>query len=195
MPPTHSAGTPPSEPSSDLALVRRVGQGDAAAMRALYARCAGRAYGLVLRILHVRADADEVLQETFLELWRRARDFDPARGGLDSWVATIARTRAIDRLRSVASGSRLLQGAADQPPPVSALPTDPREAAEAAQQRVRVERALQALPPEQRSVVELAYFEGLSQSEIAERTGTPLGTVKTRARLALTKLAQLLEGS
>jgi RNA polymerase sigma-70 factor, ECF subfamily len=195
MPPTDSAGTPPSEPSSDLALVRRVGQGDAAAMRALYARCAGRAYGLVLRILHVRADADEVLQETFLELWRRARDFDPARGGLDSWVATIARTRAIDRLRSVASGSRLLQGAADQPPPVSALPTDPREAAEAAQQRVRVERALQALPPEQRSVVELAYFEGLSQSEIAERTGTPLGTVKTRARLALTKLAQLLEGS
>jgi RNA polymerase sigma-70 factor (ECF subfamily) len=164
-------------------------------MRALYARCAGRAYGLVLRILHVRADADEVLQETFLELWRRARDFDPARGGLDSWVATIARTRAIDRLRSVASGSRLLQGAADQPPPVSALPTDPREAAEAAQQRVRVERALQALPPEQRSVVELAYFEGLSQSEIAERTGTPLGTIKTRARLALTKLAQLLEGS
>jgi RNA polymerase sigma-70 factor (ECF subfamily) len=78
---------------------------------------------------------------------------------------------------------------------VSALPTDPREAAEAAQQRVRVERALQALPPEQRSVVELAYFEGLSQSEIAERTGTPLGTVKTRARLALTKLAQLLERS
>jgi RNA polymerase sigma-70 factor, ECF subfamily len=78
---------------------------------------------------------------------------------------------------------------------VSSLPADPREAAEAAQQRVRVERALQALPPEQRSVVELAYFEGLSQSEIAERTGTPLGTVKTRARLALTKLAQLLEGS
>jgi DNA-directed RNA polymerase specialized sigma24 family protein len=132
MPPRDSSGTPPSEPSSDLALVRRVGQGDPEAMRALYARCAGRAYGLVLRILRVRADADEVLQETFLELWRRARDFDPA---------------------------------------------------------------LQALPPEQRSVVELAYFEGLSQSEIAERTGTPLGTVKTRARLALTKLAQLLEGS
>lgn len=192
MPPTDSSGSPPSEPSSDLALVRRVGQGDGQAMRALYARCAGRAYGLVLRIVQVRADADEVLQETFLEIWRRARDFDPARGNLDSWVATIARTRAIDRLRSVASGSRLLQGASGEPPPVSATPTDPRDLAEAGQQRGRVERAMQGLPPEQRSVVELAYFEGLSQSEIAERTGTPLGTVKTRARLALAKLAQLL---
>jgi RNA polymerase sigma-70 factor, ECF subfamily len=193
MPPSDSSGPRASEPASDLVLVSRVAQGDAAAMGELYARCGARAYGLILRVLHVRADADEVLQETFLEVWRRAREFDPARGGLESWVATIARTRAIDRLRSVASGARLLTGAALEPPPLSATPVDPRASAEAAQQRARVEDALRSLPPEQRSVVELAYFEGLSQSEIAERTATPLGTVKTRARLALAKLAELLQ--
>ncbi|MBF5040810.1 sigma-70 family RNA polymerase sigma factor [Aggregicoccus sp. 17bor-14] len=193
MPPSDSSGPRASEPAGDLVLVRRVAQGDATAMRELYARCGARAYGLVLRILPVRADADEVLQETFLEVWRRARQFDPARGGLESWVATIARTRAIDRMRTLASGARLLTGAAAEPPPVSAQPLDPRQSAEQQQDRERVELALRSLPPEQRSVVELAYFEGLSQSEIAERTATPLGTVKTRARLALAKLAELLQ--
>ena len=193
MPLSDSSGPRASEPAADLVLVRRVAQGDARAMRELYARCGARAYGLVLRILPVRAAADEVLQETVLEVWRRARQFDPARGGLESWVATIARTRAIDRMRTLASTARLLTGAAGEPPPRSAVPPDPRESAEQQQERERVERALRSLPPEQRSVVELAYFEGLSQSEIAERTATPLGTVKTRARLALAKLAELLQ--
>jgi RNA polymerase sigma-70 factor (ECF subfamily) len=147
---------------------------------------------VALRILNSRSDAEEVLQETFLEVWRRAREFDPGRGGLETWVMTIARTRAIDRRRTLSTMARVAADVATRPPPVSAAPVDPSEAAEQGQERARVAAALRELPPEQREVVELAYFEGLSQREIAERTGDPLGTVKTRARLALEKLATLL---
>ena len=161
-------------------------------MRRLYARCAGRAWAVTLRILGSRADAEEVLQETFLEVWRRAREFEPSRGGVETWVMMIARTRAIDRKRALGTAARVAEDVATQPPPVSAAPVNPSEAAQQSQERVRVAAALRELPPEQRLVVELAYFEGLSQREIAERTGDPLGTVKTRARLALEKLAKLL---
>lgn len=164
-------------------------------MREVYARCSGRAFAVTLRLLPSRADAEEVLQEAFLEVWRRAREFDPARGGMETWVTTIARTRAIDRLRAMGTVARVVEGASQQPPPVSATPTAPDEAAALGQDRARVLAALQQLPREQREVVELAYFEGLSQSEIAARTGQPLGTVKTRARLALEKLGELLGSS
>ncbi|MFY2562752.1 sigma-70 family RNA polymerase sigma factor, partial [Corallococcus terminator] len=119
-------------------------------------------------------------------------DFDPDRGGLETWVSTIARTRAIDRLRSMGTAARVVEGAAHHPPPESATPPAPDDAAAHGQDRVRVRKAMMTLPPEQREVVELAYFEGLSQREISLRTGDPLGTVKTRARLALEKLAALL---
>ncbi len=162
-------------------------------MRTVYARCSGRAWAVALRILGSRADAEEVLQETFLEVWRRAREFDPSRGGVEAWVTTIARTRAIDRTRALGTVARIAEDATFQPPPVSATPVDPSEAASLGQDRARVAAAMKELPAEQRRVVELAYFEGLSQREIADRTGDPLGTVKTRARLALEKLATLLQ--
>ncbi len=162
-------------------------------MRDVYARCGGRCFAIALRLLPNHADAEEVLQETFLEVWRRAREFNPERGGLEAWVTTIVRTRAIDRLRAQGTAARLVQGAARQEPQVSAAPAAPDEAASQREARVRVVAALAQLPPEQREVVALAYFEGLSQREIAERTGDPLGTVKTRARLALEKLGALLE--
>ncbi|MCP3099420.1 sigma-70 family RNA polymerase sigma factor [Myxococcus sp. K15C18031901] len=192
MVPPSSSAPRASDPAADKALLQQVALGSGAAMREVYARCGARAFAVTLRLLPSRADAEEVLQEAFLEVWRRARDFDPARGGLETWVTTIARTRAIDRLRSLGTVSRLVEGAARQPPPVSATPTAPDEAASLGQDRARVRVALRRLPAEQREVVELAYFEGLSQREIAERTGDPLGTVKTRARLALEKLADLL---
>ena len=172
--------------------MQQVALGSSQAMRALYARCAGRAWGVALRILGLRADAEEVLQETFLEVWRRAREFDPSRGGVETWVTTIARTRAIDRKRALATVARISEDAAHQPPPVSATPPNPSEAAVLGQAQAQVAAAMRKLPPDQRKVVELAYFEGLSQREIAERTGDPLGTVKTRSRLALEKLAALL---
>lgn len=181
-----------SDPAADRALLQQVALGNAKAMREVYARCGGRAFAVTLRLMQSRADAEEVLQEAFLEVWKRAREFDPARGGLETWVTTIARTRAIDRLRAMGTVARTVEGASHQPPPVSATPKAPDEAAELGQDRARVLAALAQLPPEQREVVELAYFEGLSQREIAERTGDPLGTVKTRARLALEKLGDLL---
>jgi len=181
-----------SDPAVDRALLQQVALGNSAAMRTLYARCASRTWAVTLRILGSRADAEEVLQETFLEVWRRAREFDPSRGGVETWVMMIARTRAIDRKRTLGTVARVAEEASTQPPPVSATPVDPSESAEQGQERARVVTAMRELPPEQRQVVELAYFEGLSQREIAERTGDPLGTVKTRARLALEKLASLL---
>jgi RNA polymerase sigma-70 factor, ECF subfamily len=175
--------------------MQQVALGNSAAMRTVYARCSGRAWAVALRVLGSRADAEEVLQEAFLEVWRRAREFDPSRGGVEAWVTTIARTRSIDRKRALGTVARIAEDVATQPPPVSATPVDPGEAASLGQDKARVAAAMRELPPEQRMVVELAYFEGLSQREIAERTGDPLGTVKTRARLALEKLATLLGGS
>ncbi|AKF81765.1 RNA polymerase sigma factor [Myxococcus fulvus 124B02] len=181
-----------SDPAADRALLQQVALGNASAMRDVYSRCASRAFAACLRLLPSRADAEEVLQEAFLEVWRRARDFDPERGGLETWVTTIARTRAIDRLRSLGTAARVAEGVVHHPPPTSATPLAPDDALGVGQDRVRVRAAMRTLPPEQREVVELAYFEGLSQREISERTGHPLGTVKTRARLALEKLADVL---
>lgn len=193
MAPNHPSVPRASDPAADRALLQQVALGSSAAMREVYARCGARAFAVTLRLLPSRADAEEVLQEAFLDVWRRAREFDPERGGLETWVTTIARTRAIDRLRSMGTASRVAEGAAQEPPPVSATPPAPDEASALGQNRQRVLAALKQLPPEQREVVELAYFEGLSQREIAERTGDPLGTVKTRARLALEKLGDLLQ--
>lgn len=193
MAPNDSAAQQASDLSADRDLLRQVALGSAAAMRDVYARCSARAFAIAARLLPARADAEEVLQEAFLEVWRRAREFDPERGGLEAWVTTIARTRALDRRRSLGTVSRMVEGVAQQPPPVSATPPAPDASATAAQDEARVRAAMEALPPEQREVVLLAYFDGLSQSEIARETGQPLGTVKTRARLALEKLAARLE--
>lgn len=190
--PSDPPATQASDPAADRALLQQVALGSSQAMRAVYQRCAGRAWAAASRVLNSRSDAEEVLQETFLEVWRRAREFDPSRGGMETWVTTIARTRAIDRKRAMGTVARITEDVVHQPPPVSAMPVDPSEAAVRGQDQARVAAALRELPPDQRKVVELAYFEGLSQREIAERTGDPLGTVKTRARLALEKLAALL---
>lgn len=193
MAPNDSAAQQASDLSADRDLLKQVALGNAVAMREVYARCSARAFAIAVRLLPTRADAEEVLQEAFLEVWRRAREFDPERGGLETWVTTIARTRSIDRLRSLGTVSRMVEGVAQQPPPASATPPSPDDSASAAQDQSRVRAAMTQLPPEQREVVLLAYFDGLSQSEIARKTGQPLGTVKTRARLALEKLAMLLE--
>ena len=171
-------------------LLVRVSEGDAGALRALYDAHASRAMAVALRILSSRADAEEVVQETFVELWKRAAQFDSARGDGLSWILTIARTRAIDRLRARNTATRIALVASAQPvAPAGAVPL---ELVEQRQDRERVAEALSGLPAEQRGALELAYYEGLTHREIAERTQTPLGTVKTRLRLALEKLAHLL---
>ncbi len=148
--------------------------------------------GVALRVLRERADAEEVLQETFIEVWRRAREYAPSRGSVEAWLLTIARTRAIDRLRSRAARGRMAEAVSAEP--AQAGPKLPDMLSATAEDAMRVQAALCALPVEQRMALELAYWEGLSQTEIATRTGQPLGTVKTRVRLALLKLAGLLSG-
>jgi RNA polymerase sigma-70 factor (ECF subfamily) len=180
-----------AEPSqtSDSDLLRAVARGDEVALAACYDRYRLILFGLILRILHDREDAEDVLQEVFLQVWRRAGDFDEARGRAFTWLVTIARSRALDRLRSAGSRARLGEEAAQ-------IPRD--DVGDAALDAVKseqgtiVRRALAELPEEQQKTLFLAYFEGLTQTEIAARLGDPLGTVKTRMRSGMIKLRELL---
>jgi len=162
---------------------------DLAALRALYRACSGRMMAVALHLLRDRDEAEDVVQEAFLELWRRAPAYDVARGSPEAWAIVVARSRALDRVRARGSARRAEERAGDEPPPSVAQPI---EHAEASERRTRVRVALSSLPEAQRQAVELAFFAGLTQTEIAERQGEPLGTVKTRLRLAMEKLAALL---
>jgi RNA polymerase sigma-70 factor (ECF subfamily) len=174
---------------SDGELVRAMARGDEAALAGLYDRYRLILFGLIMRILHDRADAEDVLQEAFLQVWRRAGDFDETRGRAFTWLVTIARSRALDRLRALGSRGRLATEAAR-------LPRE--EVGDAAADALRseegkvVRQALSELPEDQRRALFLAYFEGLTQAEIAARLGDPLGTVKTRMRSGMMKLRELL---
>ena len=185
--------TGPSDRARDRELLARVARGDVTALRALYDQHASRAITIAFRILRNREEAENVVQETFLEVWRRSAQFDPGRGGAVAWVVTIARSRAIDRLRARTIAGRTIASASEDADGLLPTPA-PSPALEAERRRDerRVAAALGALPAAQRRTIELAYFEGLSQSEIAVKTASPLGTVKMRVKLAMAKLADLL---
>ena len=178
-----------SSKSSDGDLLRALARGDQTALASIYDRYRLILFGLVMRILHDRAEAEEVLQETFLQVWRRAGDFDEARGRAFTWLVTIARSRALDRLRASASRGRVASEAAQMPRDEVG---DAAEDALRSEQGKVVRQALTELPSEQRQTLLLAYFEGLTQTEIAARLGDPLGTVKTRMRAGMIKLRELL---
>lgn len=171
-------------------LIAQLASHDRRAFASFYDRTAGFVFGLLLRILRDRDVAEEVAQEVYVQLWRSAKTFDPSRSSGLAWIATVARSRAIDRLRSDASLRTAISGLAEQPNVDDSV--DPQEEASLSERRGRVRQALRALPTEQRLTIELAYFQGLSHSEIARKTDTPLGTVKTRIRAAIDKLEQLL---
>lgn len=160
-------------------------RGEERALDALYARHSSRVYAIALRVLQDAHEAEESLQETFFELWRSATRFDAGRASVEGWISTIARTRAIDRLRRRDVRQRTADLAS-----LEALPSVPTPEDESSAARLKdlMKRAIDQLPKEQREAIELAYFHGLPQAEIAEATDTPLGTVKTRLRLALLKL-------
>jgi RNA polymerase sigma-70 factor, ECF subfamily len=185
--------TKPSDRERDHELLRRVARGDVAALRVLYDEHASRALTIANRILRDSTEAEDVVQETFIDLWRRSAQFDSTRGGAAAWIVTIARSRAIDRLRASGTAGRAIAGVATSPELLLASQVPPpHEAEERRRDEERVAGALATLPPEQREAIELAYFEGLTQSEIATQTGRPLGTVKMRVKLAIAKLAALL---
>jgi len=180
-----------AEPSqiADNDLLQAVSRGDESALAALYDRYRLILFGLILRILHDRHEAEDVLQEAFLQVWRRARDFDESRGRAFTWLVTIARSRALDRLRASGSRARTATEAEQQPRESTG---DAAADAVKSEQGEIVRQALAELPEEQRRALFMAYFEGLTQSEIAARLGDPLGTVKTRMRSGLIKLRELL---
>src|SRR4051812_35763852 len=157
------------------------------ALGQLYDRYRLILFGVLMRILNNRAEAEDVLQEVFLQVWRRAADFDENRGRPFTWLVTLARSRGIDRLRSLASRERAAVAGANE---------TSEDVSDAASDAIRSERAgavnaaLDDLPEEQRRPLMLAYFDGLTQSEIATKLGVPLGTVKTRMRTAMMKLRE-----
>jgi len=164
---------------------------DEAALARLYDRYRVILFGLLVRILNNRQEAEDVLQETFLQVWRRAADFDESRGRPFTWLVTLARSRGIDRLRTLAARERVATArAVDEAEVISDAASD----AFRSEQRELVANALRQLPEEQKQPLLLAYFDGLTQSEIAAQLDTPLGTVKTRMRTGMMKLRQLLAG-
>jgi RNA polymerase sigma-70 factor (ECF subfamily) len=181
--------------SNASALLDRVARGDATSFEQLYDRYSAMLYALLLRILGRPEDAQEVLQETFVKVWTNATLFDSNRGSEAAWLISIARSRGIDRLRSrrvrfdrESEAGREISYTA----PASGTPTG-LDAAVQSETRTAVRSALSELPQPQRVALELAYYEGLSQSEIAARLGEPLGTVKTRMQLGMKKLRDRLQ--
>ena len=175
------------ETRADVSLIDRVVARDPTAIAELYDRHSRLLFGLILRILHERGEAEDVLQEVFLSVWTRADTYRPALGSPVAWLVSIARNRAIDRLRAI--GVRVHAVEASQPPPPADRPDSQLERGE--RQR-DVARALDALPTEQRILIEEAYYLGLTHSELADRFSLPLGTVKTRVRTGMLALRQQL---
>ncbi len=176
---------------TDVQILQAVAGGDEQALGQIYDRYRVILFGLLVRILSSREEAEDVLQDVFLQVWRRAGDFDESRGRPFTWLVTLARSRAIDRLRSRAARDRL---AAASTPDELAEVSDAASDAFRSEQRTLVSNALAQLPEEQKKPLMLAYFDGLTQSEIADKLGAPLGTVKTRMRSGMSKLRELLAG-
>jgi RNA polymerase sigma-70 factor (ECF subfamily) len=172
---------------TDEALIDRIMQRDETALEALYDRYAGMLSSVLNRILRDAQAAEEILQDIFFQLWRTASQFDASRGSLGGWLMVIARNRAISRLRhhNPAAGEELVENTVSL--------RFNLESAVAQQQLLnKVKGAMDTLPKEQRVAVELAYFEGMTHTEIAEKTGEPLGTIKTRLRTAMETLKRVL---
>jgi RNA polymerase sigma-70 factor, ECF subfamily len=174
-----------------VSLVELVATGDQSALAMLYDTTNRLIYSLILRVLGDVSSAEEVLVDVYTQVWRQAASYDANRGAPLAWMATIARSRAIDRLRSGWQDQRRkepLDVLGDAP----ANAASPEETTAAAERQRFVREALNLLTPEQREVIELAYYSGLSHSEIAEKLKQPLGTVKTRTRLGMMKLREAL---
>ncbi len=174
--------------ASDAELLARVGDHDREAFEVLYGRYVRPVFGLALRRLGDRGHAEEAVQDAFAAVWRSAATYRPERGAAGAWLYTVARNSIVDRLRrgGPATDAEL--------PELASAEAGPAERAEDSDVSWRFHRALEELQPREREVIELAYWSGMSQSEVAEYLGLPLGTVKTRTRSGLARLASLLEG-
>jgi RNA polymerase sigma-70 factor, ECF subfamily len=175
---------------ADSEMIGAFARRDQRAAEALYSRFAPRIFGLGLVMLGSPAQAEDLVQDTFVKVWRKADSYEPTRGSLDTWILLIARSLAIDSIRRRVLETRIL--AKHEEPEVSREP-GPEERAETMDLAERARRAMVALSPGQRAALELAYFGGKTSSEVAELEGIPVGTAKTRIRTALVKLREALE--
>lgn len=184
------------ESSGEVELGRRLRRRDESVVGALYDRFGESLLGLAHRILHDQSDAEDVVVEAFAQAWRDAVRFDPDRGSLGAWLVTITRSRALDAVRARNRRLRLTDQAAatpaEAPPGMGSRTPEPSVRAIANERRTFVRQALDRLSDVQREAIELAYFGGLSQSEIADRLQEPLGTIKTRTRLGMQYLREAL---
>ena len=181
-------------PTPEALLVSRMAKGDESALSALYDLYSGQALGLIMRVLTNRAEAEEILEEVFFQAWREASRYDGSRGNVAAWLFAIARSRAIDRIRTRQRKDSRTMSIDDAAPAGNIIDHrgNPERDTVQSEYRSIVQAALNQLPQKQREVLDLAYFGGLSQTEIAELTGEPLGTVKTRTRSAMTTLRDKL---
>jgi RNA polymerase sigma-70 factor (ECF subfamily) len=185
----------PAGDSTDFTLLQRIAARDTAALADLYDRHSRLVFGLILRIVRDRGEAEDILQETFVRVWNRAEIYDPRIAGPLPWIVRVARNRAIDRVRARKVRASVdapgVDAAAVEPPPAPIQ--SPEAAVLEAERRLRLSDALAGLPPEQRRLIEAAFFEGYTHTQLAERFGLPLGTVKTRIRAGLIAMRQGLE--
>src|SRR5918996_3947085 len=184
--------SPPLEPGapSDLALMQAIQAEDPDALAQLYDRYNGILKALILRVVHNEAEADDLLQEIFMEIWNQAKNFSAQKGKPLGWMVTLARRRAIDGLRkkqAYARAEERLQNETEQQPDAWVHNATEEEIV-LSDTRVLIRRVIMSLPPAQQQAVDLAFFRGMSQREIAAKTNTPLGTVKTRLELGLKKI-------
>lgn len=177
---------------TDAQLIHLVARNESWALAEIYNRYARLVFSLALKILNDRSSAEEVVQEVFVKVWRRARDYRDDRGKFSSWLTGIAHHHAIDELRR----RRVRPSAAGDESAAAEVMDDgpaPMDRAVQSLEHRRIVDALCAIPPEQRRAIEMAYFDGFTQQEIADRLGQPLGTIKTRMRLGMQKLKTLLD--
>jgi RNA polymerase sigma-70 factor (ECF subfamily) len=178
---SENPGSPRADAADDMRLIARIRAGEQGAMSELYDRYSSVVYGVALRVLQDAAAAEDVLQDIFLQLWRKPDAFDSSRGSLVAWLAVIARHRSIDRLRQ-------RRPETDIEEVVIAGDSDLRDETERTLVIEKIRSALTDMNADQRKALEMAYFQGLTHVEIAEKTGEPLGTIKTRIRSGLQSL-------
>ena len=180
----------PADPTIAVHLIRQVANQDRDAFSQLYDRFSSLVFSLAMRMLRARSDAEDLLQEVFVQVWRQARNYSTERGSPEAWIVNIARSRAIDKIRSI---RRMEKSFVLTDDPARAESSDNVESSAAeSEARMAMNSALANLPDTQRKVLELAYFDGLTQTEIANRLAEPLGTIKTRMRSGIQRLRDML---
>jgi len=198
LPPVTSAGTAPRRQHEPLSgalaeLVSRMAQGSQDALASLYDQTSPMVNGLLLRILERPEDAEEVMLDVYMKAWKYAARYTDQRGSVPAWLMIMARNAAIDRIRQKRAQPKMLTFEPAVTPEPAAVDASPEEQTSERERRRRVQQVLRELPPEQREVVELAFFGGLTHAELAERLREPLGTIKSRIRMGLIRLRGLIE--